>query len=154
MATQPELPVAAGDLIPHCPPMRMVSRLLSCDQDDVGTVEALVGDDNPLLEEDGTLAEVALCEIIAQAFAATQGYVDLKNDLTADKGFLVGIRKVECLAPARRGDTLQVSIRLLMQMENFYIVSGEIHRDSERLAAGELKVWVPELQTIPSGVTP
>ena len=148
MATQPALPVDAGQLIPHRPPMRMISRLLSCEHDDVGTAEAIIGADNPLLQEDGSLAEVALCEILAQAFAATQGFVDLKNDLTTDKGFLVGIRKVECHAAAHRGDTLLVAIRLLMQMENFYIVAGEIRRDEELLAAGELKVWVPELQAI------
>ena len=148
MAQQPELPVDAGTLIPHCPPMRMISRLLSCEDENVGSVEAVVHDDNPLLEGDGRLAEIAMCELIAQAFAATQGYVDLKNDLTTDKGFLVGIRKLDCFAPARRGDTLTVDIRLLMQLETFYLVAGEVRRGPERLAAGEMKVWVPELQAL------
>jgi len=148
MAQQPELPVDAGKLIPHCSPMRMVSRLLSCENDESGTIEAIIGEDNPLLEEDGTLSEIAMCELIAQAFAATQGYVDLKNDLTTDKGFLVGIRKVECFAPARCGDTLTIDIRLLMKLDTFYIVAGEIYRGDERLAVGEMKAWVPELQPL------
>jgi len=153
MAKQPALPVDAGTLIPHRPPMRLVSRLLACDEHDVGLVEAVVTADNPLLRDDGSLEEVALGEILAQAFAATQGYVDLKNDVTADMGFLVGIRKVEFFAPAQRGDTLQVIIRLLMQMENFYIVAGEIERDGQPLAAGELKVWVPEYKPLSGGVS-
>ena len=151
MARQPALPADAGALIPPCPPMRMVSRLLACTQDDAGTIEAIIDDDNPLLREDGSLSQFAMSEILAQAFAATQGYVDLKNDLTTDKGFLVGIRQVESLAPARRGDTLRVEIRLLMKLETFYIVAGEIFRGEECLARGELKVWVPELLAIEPG---
>jgi len=145
MARQPSLPVDVGELIPHRVPMRMITRLLDCDEHDVGTVEAVISDDNPLLNADGSLAEVALGEILAQAFAAKQGYSDLKNDLSAERGFLVGIRSLTFHARAFRGDRLQILVRLLMQMENFYLVSGEIYRHDEKLAEGEMKVWVPEL---------
>ncbi|PLY00931.1 MAG: 3-hydroxyacyl-ACP dehydratase [Desulfuromonas sp.] len=151
MATQPQLPTDVTAFVPHRSPMRMVSRLLVCDSDDLGTVEAVIADDNPLLRADGSLEEVALCEILAQSFAATQGYIDLKNSLAAERGFLVGIRSIDIFAPAHRGDVLTIKVQLLMRMEGFYLVRGEVLRGDELLAEGEMKVWVPELKTIPDG---
>jgi len=152
MEKHPPLPADAGELIPHRPPMRMVSRLLSCGIDDTGVVEAVVCEDNPLLNRDGVLERIALAEILAQSFAAKQGYEDLKKGLSAEQGFLVAIREITCYAAARLGDRLTVNVRLLMKMDPFYLVAGEIYRGEDKLAEGEMKLWVPELKSVSAEV--
>ena len=97
--------------------MRMVSRLLSCGIDDTGVVEAVVCEDNPLLNRDGVLERIALAEILAQSFAAKQGYEDLKKGLSAEQGFLVAIREITCYAAARPMTSYNVCYTKLLRTD-------------------------------------
>lgn len=143
-----KLPMAAEELIPHRLPMRQVDRLLEY-EDGGGSVEALVASDNPLLDGEGNLSEVALVEMLAQAFAAVQGYGDSVAGKPVQQGFLVGIRKVVMTARARLGDRLMIQIRSLAQLEGFAVVEGEVFRDGESLATGKLKLWIPPSEGSP-----
>jgi len=142
MPNRLQLPMAAEELIPHRLPMRQVERLLAF-HDGEGVVEVVVGGENPLLEEDGTLSEVALVEMLAQAFAAVQGYADRLAGKPVGEGFLVGIRKISIESKARRGDRLTVRIRPVATIEGFAVVEGELSREGETLASGNLKLWLP-----------
>lgn len=142
MMNRLQLPIAAEELIPHRLPMRQVDRLLEFG-DTEGVVEAIVDSDNPLLEEDGSLSEVGLVEMLAQSFAAIQGYADRLAGKMAGEGFLVGIRKIAVKAKARQGDRLLIRIRPVAALEGFVVVEGELARAGEILASGSLKLWLP-----------
>lgn len=137
-----ELPLPAEQLIPHRPPMRLVDALLEF-REKSGVVAATVTAEGPLTTCDGRLEAVGLIEILAQAYAAVQGYDDLRQGRPVQMGFLVGIRSIRIEGEARVGDRLLVQLRPLAEMEGFALAEGEIRRGDSLLASGTLKLWIP-----------
>jgi predicted hotdog family 3-hydroxylacyl-ACP dehydratase len=135
------LPLEAEELIPHRLPMRMVDRLLEINGKN-GVVEALVAAECPLVSAEGWLDDVALAELLAQAYAAVKGYCDLLEKKQAKQGFLVGIKNVERLMSAKSGDGLKIYINTLAELGDLAVAEGEIWRGDELIARGEIKVWV------------
>lgn len=136
------LPQPAREFLPHRPPMQLVDRLLAVDGDE-GLVEVTLAPGNLLLGGDGVLDGVALIELIAQAYAAIQGYVDHCAGRPPGRGFLVGIRRAELLAPALLGMTLLVTVRTVARLDAFAMVEGEVRFDDTLLATAALKLWLP-----------
>lgn len=135
------LPIEAEGLIPHRLPMRMVDCLLEIDGKN-GVVEALVAVDCPLVSTDGRLEDAALIELMAQAYAVIKGYCDLIEKKPVKQGFLVGIKKFDRLLSAHIGDRLKININTLAELGDFAVAEGEVWRDEELLACGQIKVWV------------
>lgn len=135
------LPLEAEQLVPHRLPMRLVDRLLEVDGKN-GRVEARVAQECPLVSADGRLEDVALTELLAQAYAAVKGYCDLVDDQPVKQGFLVGIKKVTWKKSAMAGDCLRVDIRTLAELGDFAVAEGDVWRDDVLLAQGEIKVWI------------
>lgn len=139
--TDLSLPLAAQELIPHRPPMRLVERLLEVDGKN-GVVEARIGSAALLIDAEGMLEELALVEIMAQSYATLKGYIDRRDQLPVRQGFLVGIKKMVCYASVQADDLLQVHIRTIAELEDFAVAEGEIRRGDEVIAAGDVKVWI------------
>jgi len=132
--------------MPHRPPMRLVDRLVEY-VDKTGVVEAEVAADGLLVGGEGRLDEIALAELMAQAYAVIKGYAARLDGLPVRKGFLVGIRKMQFERPVRAGDRLRIVIRMTAEVEEFALAEGEIRRGAERVAHGALKFWIPEENT-------
>ena len=143
MTTALHLPVSAGILIPHAPPMRWVERLLAFHGNE-GRVETCRLADNPLFSETQALPLFAMTELIAQAYAAVKGYQDLLAGLPVRKGFLVGVRKVELLERVSGRRPFQVRVRPAGMFSGFYMADGEVFLDDQCIARGSVKVWVPD----------
>jgi predicted hotdog family 3-hydroxylacyl-ACP dehydratase len=105
-------------------------------------VSARVVAGNPLVDARGFLADVGLIEMLAQAYAARQGYADLAAGRRVREGYLVGLRAVRLPGRARIGDCLRISLRTLMTMADFALAEGTVDRDGELLAEGALKLWI------------
>ncbi|MEZ4601630.1 MAG: hypothetical protein R2940_17715 [Syntrophotaleaceae bacterium] len=135
------LPLAAEKLIPHRRPMQLIKALESY-EDGAGTVVAEVEPGNPLLEPDDSLAEVGLLELMAQSYAAVQGYADSFSGLPPRQGFLVGVRGVSFYARPRLGDRLEIRVRVTTRLEGFAIVEGSVRRNDEILAEGNIKLFI------------
>jgi predicted hotdog family 3-hydroxylacyl-ACP dehydratase len=135
------LPIQAEKLIPHRLPMRLIDRLLEVDGKS-GVAEALVVAECPLVADNGQLEDVALIELMAQAYAALKGYCDLRDAAPIKQGFLVGIRNAVPLISAHAGDRLKIHINTLFELESFAVAAGEVWRNHELLASGEIKIWV------------
>ena len=136
------LPRAAGDFMPHRLPMRLVDRLLAA-ADGCGTVSVRLADGCPLLAPDGTLEGVALVELMAQGYAAVQGYTDQCAGHPPGRGFLVGIRRAQLPGKARAGEELTVEVHTVARIEAFALIEGEVRRGAEVLASAALKLWLP-----------
>lgn len=144
------LPMSAGRLIPHRPPMLLVDRLLTAESDS-GTVEACFDSGSILVNSRGEVDEVVLVELLAQGYAAIKGYEDLSNGTPVKEGFLVGVRKLRISGQAFAGDRLLITIRTVGTFEGFAVVEGEIRRKDEIIAAGTLKLLLIDDSVLDGG---
>ena len=141
--TQQTLPLPAEALIPHRQQMCMVDQLIAV-HDRGGTVEAIIASDNVLLDDDAQLDPLGAAEMMAQAFAAVKGYADRLSDEPVKQGYLVGIRKIQFLGNVYAGDRLRISVETVGAISGFAVVAGQVTRDQDVIARGELKLWTPE----------
>jgi len=135
------LPLAAEELIPHRLPMRLVDRLLEIDGKS-GVVEARVAAAGPLIDGRGRLEDIALTELLAQAYAAVKGYLDRLQEKPVRQGFLVGIKRLVKLQSVQANECLTIQIRTLGELDDFAVADGEIWRGQHLVAKGEIKVWI------------
>jgi radical SAM protein with 4Fe4S-binding SPASM domain len=137
------LPCAAGPLVPHAPPMRMVDELLEIGERSAVT-RYTVPADSPFADGSGRLAGEAALEIIAQAAAALNGYRNRQGGGDGrPEGLLLGCRELRVEGEIRAGDRIEVRLRKLARLGPFGIVSAEVHGRGTRLASGEIKLWHP-----------
>jgi len=110
----------------------------------VSLCEVNVSSDVLFTDEEGNLDTASYPEILSQAIAAREGYRNLGDKSYQQDGMLVGIKNLEILGGARVGDTLRVAVHKSARYGEFGIVRGEIYKDDEIIARGELKVWQKE----------
>ncbi|MHB8707488.1 MAG: 3-hydroxyacyl-ACP dehydratase [Desulfuromonadales bacterium] len=135
------LPAPAIRFVPHRPPMLQIDTLEAFSAEEA-VVSAQIAAGNPLVDVQEGLAEVGLIEMLAQAYAARQGYADLAAGRQVREGYLVGLRAVRLHSRAKIGDRLRITLRTLMDMDGFALAEGTVTRDDDLLAAGTLKLWI------------
>jgi radical SAM protein with 4Fe4S-binding SPASM domain len=134
------LPVDAARLVPHKPPMLLIDRLVEM-KERASVSEMTVKADSIFVNGTGTLDEASFPEIMSQAIAAQEGFRKLASRNGQPEGFLLGIKKLEVLGSASVGDTLRISVVKAAKYGDFGIVNGEVYRDKDLIARGELKVF-------------
>ncbi|NLV24079.1 MAG: 3-hydroxyacyl-ACP dehydratase [Deltaproteobacteria bacterium] len=134
-------PIPAERLIPHRLPMRLIETLESCDGT-TGVVRVCADPGNPFVDEDGTLSAVALLELLAQSYAAVQGYADSCAGVPVRRGYLVGVRQIEFFDGAKLEDSLQVEVHNKVSFQGFVVVEGKLFRDGILLVQGSFKLWI------------
>ena len=135
-------PIAAEQLIPHRPPIRLVDRLLAYDGLQ-GVVESILLPGSIWILDDGSIEQVAMVELIAQSFAATKGYADQLEGKPVKKGFLVGVKRVTFQGTAYGNDRLVIYITRTGETDEFALAEGRVTRGEEVLALGNVMVWIP-----------
>lgn len=140
------LPRSAAELLPHRPPMQLIDRLLASDGNSA-VAETLPAGDHLFAGADGRLDPVALIEMFAQTYAAMQGFEDLRIGRAVKEGFLVGIRRIRIEGTARVGERLEVMVRTIGAIDGFAVAEGEVRSGGAVLAAGSLKLWIPDPAT-------
>jgi hypothetical protein len=123
--------------------MRWVKRLLSISSKDAW-VESQRLSENPLFSKTDVLPLYAMAELLAQAYAAMKGYQDLSAGLPVRKGFLVGIRKLELFRSVSGTRSFLLRVCPTGAFGGFFMADGEVTLDGARIAAGSVKVWVPD----------
>ena len=141
--TELKRPLPAEDLIPHQKPMCLVDRLIEYTEQG-GAVSAFVSSGNVLVDDNGRLDPLAVAELIAQASAVVKGYADRLSDQPIKRGFLVGIREMVFRSDAFVGDHLEIRIQTVVAISGFTVVLGQVVRDQEIIAEGEIKLWVQD----------
>jgi predicted hotdog family 3-hydroxylacyl-ACP dehydratase len=143
MRPEVALPMPASLLIPHRTPMRLVDTLLSV-HEGCGVTETVFPRTSMMADGEGKIHEVAFMEMIAQSYAAFNGYRDLVEGKPAGEGFLVGVRRLEITGRAYAGDRLLTSIRTVASFGGFAVVEGSVTRGDETVASGTIKLWLVE----------
>lgn len=140
------LPCDAGKLIPHAPPMLLVSKLLEKADDAIGNsmsvTEAVTPIDGPFVKN-GELLQEYYIEVMAQAIAASDGYPVVEGKKPAT-GLLTGINGFTWLGSAALGEPITIHIRKTFEFGSAYIFAGYIEGKSGKIAEGELKIWKME----------
>ncbi len=134
------LPVDAGQLVPHKPPMLLIDRLLEI-RERASLSEMTVREDMVFVGKDGTLDNASYPEIISQAIAAQEGFRKLGSRNPHQEGFLLGIKNLEIFGSAHIGDTLRISVLKVAKYGDFGIIRGEVKNNDTVIARGEVKVW-------------
>jgi len=134
------LPFAVDEIIPQKRPMRIIDDLVKIGERS-GEVSATVSDEMPFVGDDGVIDEAAYFEMMAQSIAAMNGFKRLGRSHSRLEGFLVGVRDLEILGPARVGDTLNIHVYKETRFGSFAILKGTVSRNNVVLARGEVKIW-------------
>ena len=134
------LPFPVDSIIPQTKSMKMVDVLIRFEEL-IGECEATIRFDNIFLDENGTLAEAAYLELMAQTIAASIGYNALLNKIEIGEGFLLGAKKVKIFEKSKVGDKLRIKVFKDVQLGEFGIIQGTVFKSEKIVAQGELKVW-------------
>ena len=137
------LPCDARPLVPHQPPMRLVSRLLKKADDSLegseSIIEAVVPHSGPFLKNGRLLPEYYI-EVLAQAVAASDGFPREEGKKPAT-GLLAGIDEFSWTSRAKPGDLIRITVHKTFEFGAAFILSGFISNDSGQIAKGKLKIW-------------
>jgi predicted hotdog family 3-hydroxylacyl-ACP dehydratase len=125
----------------HQAPLRLVKRLLRVDGP-VAEAETVLESGDVGVAPDGRIEAAVLIELIAQTYAAAQGYRDSISDQSPGVGYLVGASDVRIHRVPRAGDGLRIEVHSTLAFEDFHTVEGRVLHDGDLLAEGTLKAWV------------
>lgn len=131
------------DLIPQRAPFLMVDGLIAIEAR-AATSVFRVTDEN-ILVRDGRLQESGIIENMAQTAAAMLGFHMREGGGEIKKGYIGGIKKLEILSLPETGDQLTTEVREIHDVMNASILQGEVRIGEKKIAACELKVFVPDL---------
>lgn len=143
------LPANAVEFVPHRGTMLLFGELRESSADYASGV-SVVTSENPFLDSKGKLDSVCLVECLAQLTAASEGFnARTKGDGVIKSGYLVGINDFSIQGRAGIGDTLQLKMRKLLEINNVVVAEGDVYVGGECLASGKLKFYRTEGIPIP-----
>lgn len=152
MMKKHKLPLSARELVPHRDTMLLIDKLLSYDsKQGSGRVAAGVAPDTVFCDRGGAgkdnfLEEVAVLEMMAQAYACLRGYEDRLAGKPPGFGYLVGIRHFVIHRRVALGSKLTIAVATMIKMADFFIADAVAQSGAETLATAELKIWLPPVE--------
>lgn len=130
------------DLLPHRPPMVLVDRLLSFDQDNA-IVQADIRPDHPFLRPLGVAAHVGM-EMMAQACGAHVGALARQAGMDVRLGFLLGTRSYVAHLPwFPPGAVLEVLVHRVFNDDGMGVYDCRILLAGACAAAAQLSLYQP-----------
>ncbi len=135
------LPTDTEACMLHRSPMRLVQSLLRV-EGDYAEVQTILNTGDVGVGPDGTVEAAVLLEMVAQTYAAAQGYQDRRSGKPADLGYLVGANDFRIEHRPLAGQTLLIRIKSSCSFGSFYLVDGQVLCEGQVVAGGTLKVWV------------
>ncbi len=135
------LPADTGPYMLHRSPLRLVQWLLRV-EDDYAEAQTVLNAGDVSVGPDGRVEAAVLLEIVAQTYAAAQGYHDRDSGKPADLGYLVGASDFRIEHRPAAGQPLLIRIKSSCSFESFYLVDGQVLCNDQVMARGTLKVWV------------
>lgn len=135
----------AEKYVPHTSSMLLVDTIIE-HHDDGGLVEATFKDSSMFTNGAGIIDPIVFIEILAQGFAALNGYTNALNNSSQQKGFLVGLKSINFYdtAPITSGTKLTAKLELDTRLEDFAMVKGTLFHNSTILMDGIIKLFILE----------
>jgi predicted hotdog family 3-hydroxylacyl-ACP dehydratase len=135
------LPADTEAYMLHRSPLRLVQSLLRVEED-YAEAQTILNPGDVGVGLDGRVEAAVLLELVAQTYAAAQGYRDRDSGKPADLGYLVGVSDFRIEHRPWAGQPLVIRIKSSCSFESFYFVDGQILCEGQVVAGGTLKVWV------------
>ncbi len=147
------LPLSAIELIPHRSTMLLIDKLLSYDKAQGSGCILAAGREESLFcapesaGEGRFLEEVVVLEMMAQAYACLRGYEDRLQGCQPSLGFLVGVRHFNLRRRVKVCEEVIIQVATTIQLDDFFIADAVAMVAAEKVATGELKIWLPPTDT-------
>jgi predicted hotdog family 3-hydroxylacyl-ACP dehydratase len=125
----------------HRSPLRLVHRLLRV-EDDQAEAQTVLNIGDVGVGSDGRVEAAVLLELVAQTYAASQGYKDRLADKASNIGYLVGAQDFHVEQAPAAGQPLVIKIKSSCAFADFHFVDGQVLCNGTVVAHGTLKVWV------------
>jgi predicted hotdog family 3-hydroxylacyl-ACP dehydratase len=135
-------PLEAHRLLPHAGAMCCIDSLRASTKT-MAVAEVVLARGHSLLDGD-TLAPAGYVELAAQTVGAMQGFYKQRQNLPPQSGYLVGAQDFTVFGAATLGDRLEVEVHIEAEFGEMTVLTTEVRRGETMLAAGRLKVYVPE----------
>jgi predicted hotdog family 3-hydroxylacyl-ACP dehydratase len=135
------LPAGTDAYMLHESPLRLIQKLLSVDGD-YAEAETTLKTGEVGVGSDGKVEAATLVELVAQTYAAAQGYRDRTDNRPPRPGYLVGASgfQIESRPPA--GEMFLIKVKSSLSFDDFYLVEGQVLCNGSVVAGGTLKIWV------------
>lgn len=132
-------------LLPQCPPMIMIDRLIYYDPLVVKT-EFTIRQDH-IFCNNGRLEEAGLIENIAQTCAARTGYEvkkQLRGDGTIKIGYIGMIKQMEIFRNPLVGERLETTVEIVEDVFSTTLVATKVEIGEEQIATCEMKIFLTD----------
>lgn len=133
-----------ADILPQKPPMVMIGRLISAEEDRVLT-STIIRDDN-LFCIDHRFREAGLIENMAQTAAAGAGYRAKLENREPPPGFIGGIKELKIFSLPFAGEEIYTEIRVEHRIFDATVVKGSIYKNDHLIASCEMKIFTMHQQ--------
>lgn len=133
------LPMDVLQLVPHRPPMLLVSKLVE-KRGTWAKVRASWPGEGMFHDTDFPFYEYYI-ELVAQSIAAAQGYEALEEGRETKEGMLVGIDSFSFSQLPDPEAELEIEVELEFEFGAVKIIKGLVYCGEELLAQGKIKVW-------------
>lgn len=137
----------AKKYVPHTSSMLLVDTIVD-HHDEGGTVETTFAEDSMFINEKGHVDPVVFIELLAQGFAALNGYTNHLKNISGKKGYLVGLKSMTFhdSMPITAGMKLSAKLEVDVRLDDFALVNGALYHESTLLMDGVIKLFIPETQ--------
>lgn len=143
------LPVSVSSLVPHRAPMLILEELQECTEEFARGV-MVVQPGNPYLSARRMLSAAAYPELVAQLFAASRGYLVRSEAHAPQVGYLAGISDFRIAREASVGERLLIEFESAQRIGNVAMITGSVKSGEERLAEGQIKLYLAESMERPA----
>lgn len=130
------------DYIPQRPPMVLISRIYSCDEQAVVTGFDIKSDH--LFVKHGVLTEPGITENMAQTAAASAGYAAISKNTKPAVGFIGNIKNLVIHALPPVGAELITEVIYKAQVMNVSLIEARSYCNNEPVASCEMKIFLQE----------
>jgi len=128
--------------IPQRPPIVLVSRIYSCD--DQAVVTGFDINDAHIFVKHGALQEPGIIENMAQTAASRAGYDAVTNNSTPAVGFIGNIKDLVIHRLPQSNAELITRVSTKTQVMNVSLVNAESYCNGELVASCEMKIFLSE----------
>jgi predicted hotdog family 3-hydroxylacyl-ACP dehydratase len=117
--------------------MLAVDELIGLSEDEA-TSRTVIRPDSFFLDARGRVEEALLFEMTAQTFAALAAERSGPNP-----GVLAAVKKMKGFGRPEVGGAVEVTVRILSQVDDFAVIDGRAVQDGRLLAEGQVTVFIP-----------
>ncbi|SLM32823.1 hypothetical protein MTBBW1_80166 [Desulfamplus magnetovallimortis] len=134
------LPASVDAFIPQKRPIQVITKLIAV-KERYAEIESVIPHDTIFLKKDGTLEEVILFEMMAQAAAAMNGFEGFDTGESPHQGVLLGGKNIQILDKIYPEVPMTIQVTKKAKLGGFGVMHGIVLCGDRPVAEGNFKVF-------------